>query len=134
MADRTKRLLDEPDDARGIRCCIAFSYACGGHVLAPWDLYVKGNKPRYFGEPKDSADLYGFVRACAPLLDGYEEAFALLPELRAGGKAVAPSSDASGRSASAAPVAVRGGGGGLAAVVRVRPGDRKAPVVIHLVD
>ena len=56
------------------RQSIAMAYACGGHCMVPWDVYMPGDAPRYFGTPEQYADLFGFVRASSQYLDGYEYA------------------------------------------------------------
>ena len=55
------------------RTAISACYANGLHFLVPWDEF-KPRHPRYFGKPEDFSDLYGFARANAALLDGYEPA------------------------------------------------------------
>jgi hypothetical protein len=60
-------------DAAFTRRVIASSYASGGHCIVPWDVYIPPNQPRYFGKAEEYADLYGFVRAIAAYLDGYED-------------------------------------------------------------
>lgn len=53
-----------------IRTSTAYSYALGGHMMAPWDIYMPGaNAPRYFGLASEFADVYEFVRSHAALLD-----------------------------------------------------------------
>lgn len=103
------------------RLAIAGCYSTGLTFIVPWDQFGGIGKERIFAEPRDLADLYGFIRAVAPLLDGYDEAWAVLPgrdEAMAG----------------PAPVRVSGGSGEVSAIVRVKPANRSAPVVIHLVD
>jgi hypothetical protein len=102
------------------RSVIGFSYAMGAWMAAPYDLFRGADLPRYFGEPCDYADLYGFIRANAELLDGYERAAyagAWLADERAGNVLL-----------------IEGGSGGAYAFARTRPGDPDAPIVIHLVD
>lgn len=103
------------------RATIALAYACGTHVIVPWDVYIETGKPRYFGKPEEYADLYGFVRATAQYLEGYEDAAVLLPQT------ADPRYER-------LPVAVRGGSGQLSLFVRAIPGQVDAPVVIHCVD
>jgi hypothetical protein len=106
---------------RRTRQTTAMSYACGGHCMAPWDVYMPGDTPRYFGTPEQYADLFGFIRAAAPYLDGYEEAGVAgyaLKETRYG---------------DTPPVSVTGNDH-CCAVVRVVPGRPDLPVAIHLVD
>ncbi len=59
------------------RQTVAMAYACGGHAMVPWDVYMPGDAPRYFGTPEQYADLFGFIRANAKYLDGYEYAGAV---------------------------------------------------------
>jgi len=95
---------------------IATSYAMGSHLLVPWDVW-RPKEPRVYGKPHEYAHFYGFVRAVPEYLDGYGEAFATgynLPK---------PSSDL-----------VKIDGEKAIAMVRAKPGDKTAPVVIHVVD
>lgn len=65
------------EDIGFTRKVIATSYASGGHLIVPWDVYLKSTPTgsiRYYGKPEDYADLYGFVRGNAGILDGYEDA------------------------------------------------------------
>jgi hypothetical protein len=97
------------------------SYACGGHLIVPWDVYTGSNSPRYYGKPEQYADLYKFVRDHFQLFDGYEDAAFLLPGLTDDRYATEPPmflSDA----------------GDVAAIARAVPGKPEAPVLIHLVD
>jgi hypothetical protein len=59
------------------RTAIAMLYALGTQPLVPWDIYIDNGpdqKPsRFFGSPKDYADLYRFVRNNAEYLDNFEE-------------------------------------------------------------
>lgn len=56
-----------------VRKTIAMAYACGARCMVPWDVYMPGNAPRYFGKPEQYADLFGFIRANSIYIDGYEE-------------------------------------------------------------
>jgi hypothetical protein len=118
----------EPTDVPTLRRSIAGCYANGLLFIVPWDQFVGVKAPRYFGKPEETADLYGFVRACAPQLDGYEVAFTFLPAGSAQQKGAADSTGGND------PVAVRGGSGRVSATVRAKPGDREAAVVVHLVE
>ena len=109
-------------DIEHTRRVIAQSYAFGCHTIAPWDVFTGANSPRVFGDPADAADLYGFVRANAALLDGYEEA------------AVTGAGPEDSRLAELPPVHLRGGSRQVVAVVRALPGRPQAPVVVHLID
>jgi hypothetical protein len=101
------------------RRVIATAYACGGHLIVPYDVYF-GNKPRIFFKPEDCADLYGFVRANAAGLDGYEDA------------AVVGSGLKDTRWLEGVPARVDEQD--VFVAVRACPGKPDAPVVIHLVD
>lgn len=103
------------------RAVIALAYACGTQVLVPWDVYIATGAPRYFGKPEEYADLYGFARAAAGYLDGYEDAAVLLPQ-------------APDPRHPRLPIAVRGGSEDLSLFVRAVPGQADAPVVVHCVD
>ncbi len=102
------------------RQAIAMAYACGGHCMVPWDVYMPGPAPRYFGRPEQYADLYAFIRAAAPYFDGYEFAGAVGPGIRCKVYAKAP--------------ALHLPAGDVVAVARAMPGKPDAPVVVHLVD
>jgi len=103
------------------RQTIAMAYACGGHCMVPWDVYMPGQAPRYFGTPQQCADLFGFIRASARYFDGYHYAGAF-------GKAI--QSDLYGETL---PIRLEPGRD-VHAVVRAVPGDADAPVVVHLID
>jgi hypothetical protein len=111
------------EDIQLTRCVIATAYALGSHVLVPWDVYLKSTPEgsvRYFGRPEDFADLYGFVRACAEFLDGYEEAaVGSLTALAEG---------------SVCPVVVESRSGRICAALRAKPGSPHAAVAVHVVD
>lgn len=104
------------------RKVIATTYAVGAMSRVPWDIFeqTKDGKGRYFGKPHDYADLYGFVRANDKYLAGYQDAGAFGPDIE------------ETRYGSIRPVKVNGEK--VYAFVRAVPGDRNAPVVIHLVD
>jgi hypothetical protein len=106
---------------RRTRQTIAMAYACGGHCMVPWDVYMPHDAPRYFGKPEQYADLFGFIRANRRYFDKYEEA-------AAAGHGVA----GHGEDGSAGVQIV--GSDTVSAMVRAVPGDRNAPVVVHLVD
>jgi len=109
-----------PSDVAVTRKAIAAAYACGSHMLAPWDIYM-GSKPRYFGTPEQYADLFAFVRANATLFDGYEDAFAAGKDIKESRIRVRP------------PVVIEGNAN-VHAFARAVPGKPKAPVAVHLVD
>lgn len=110
-----------PDLLARTRRTIAMAYACGGHCMAPWDTYMPGNAPRYFGTPEQYADLLAFIRANAPIMDGYEEAAVF-------GKGIADE-----RFGDESPVTIVDHETAFA-VVRVVPGDASKPVAVHLID
>jgi len=97
---------------------LALTYATGTWMMLPWDVFMPGNAPRYFGSAADYADLSGFVRANAGYLDGYEAA----------------ATTAVGLPQGAAALAIEAGSGQAYAWVRARPGEPDAPVVIHLLE
>lgn len=106
-------------DVAMTRRVIATAYACGGHVIVPYDVW-HGDRPRIFGKPQEYADLYGFVRAMADSLDGFEDAAAV-------GKGI---TDA--RYETHLPVEVDAAD--VYAFVRAQPGKADGRVVVHLVD
>jgi hypothetical protein len=105
------------------RQMIALGYANGAHVITPWDEYIHG-KERLFADPADFADLYAFVRALgqAGYLNGYEDAAVGGYDLK------------ENRYGNTAPITVTGGSGKLSVFARAKPGEAKAPVVLHLVE
>lgn len=103
------------------RQTIAVTYACGGQCMVPWDVYMPGDAPRYFGTPEQYADLYGFIRACSQYLDGCEYAGAF----GAGIECKLYGGD---------PPVRLPEGSEVFAVVRAAPGQSNGPVVVHLVD
>jgi hypothetical protein len=108
-------------EVRLTRQVIATAYACGGHLIVPWDVYTGSNTPRYFGEPRAYADLYQFAREQAALLDDYEDAAFLLSGVRD----ERYPADAPWAAAAARDVAV---------FARAKPRDPLAPVAVHVVD
>jgi len=102
------------------RRAIAMSYACGGHLIVPWDVYTGSDRPRYYGKPEHYADLYRFARDHARLIDGYEDAAAAIPGMR------------DERFPAEPPIGPTDAN--VAAVVRAVPNSAEAPVVIHLLD
>jgi hypothetical protein len=101
----------------------ATAYAAGGIGRVPWDTFMPGDAPRFFGAPARYADLFGFVRACAPYLDGYEDAYAAATDI----------TDPRWRD-TPPPATVSSDGHGVALFVRAHPSSPGAPVVAHLVD
>lgn len=116
---RGKFIVYTSFDALGVpiyRRAIAGCYANGMLFIVPWDQYAGTKEERVFSRSEDLADLYGFVRANAALLDGYE---AVVPTAGSGtGRGLVKVSEETG----------------IAAWLRARPKDRAAPVVVHLVD
>ena len=126
----------EDRPAEDYRWIWATSYATGNLYIVPWDQFQNvvldpvtrspripmDKLPRIFIAKEKFADLTGFVRANADLLDGYEEA-------AVGGYDLQDT-----RFGTDAPVSVEGGSGKLSVFVRAKPGDANAPVAIHLVE
>jgi len=120
--------------AEDYRWIWATSYATGNLYIVPWDQFqnvtldpvtrqpLNPHPPRIFIAQAKFADLTGFVRANADILDGYEEA-------AVGGYDLQDASFGDD-----APVRIEGSSGKLSAFVRAKPGDANAPVVIHLVE
>ncbi|MFO7976980.1 MAG: hypothetical protein R6V12_20400 [Candidatus Hydrogenedentota bacterium] len=109
------------DLVKRTRCTIAMAYACGGHCMVPWDTYMPGDTPRYFGTPEQYADMFAFIRGNAAVMDGYEEAAAF-------GKGIGDE-----RFGDEPLVKIVDNEMGFA-VVRAVPGDASKPVAIHLID
>jgi hypothetical protein len=57
------------------RLFISRAYAAGITCFVPWDQYLHEESYRYYGDPADYADIYGFIRANSHLYDYYEDAF-----------------------------------------------------------
>jgi len=104
--------MDVPTYRRAIAGC----YGNGMLFIVPWDQYAGTTEPRVFSAPEDLADLYGFVRGNATYLDGYEAA------------------TATGHGLGASEALSLDDAHGVSAWVRAQPGEKDAPVVIHLVD
>ncbi len=139
-ARREKKLFvltgQEDMPAEEYRWIWATSYATGNLYIVPWDQFQNvvldpvtrepripwSKLPRIFIAQERLADLTGFVRANADILDGYEEA-------AVGGYDLQDT-----RFGEDAPVRFEGGSGKLSAFIRAKPGDANAPVVIHLVE
>ncbi|RMD95862.1 MAG: hypothetical protein D6816_19735 [Bacteroidetes bacterium] len=102
---------------------IATVYACGGNPLVPWDVWMGSGKDRYYGKPEDFAPLFGFARAIAPWLDGYEDAFYANTQ-----------DEFRYTDVRKLPVFFRDYRRQIHAFVRAKPGEHHAPVVVHLVD
>jgi len=102
---------------------IASVYASGGNALVPWDVWQGGGQPRYFGRPEDYAPLFAFVKAMAPYLDGYEDAFYHNTQ-----------DDPRYQNLPALPLSFPEYRRNTHAFLRARPQDPNAPVVLHLVD
>ncbi len=100
---------------------LAMCYALGSHMIVPWDVYLPSDSRRHYGKPEEYADLYGFVRAIAKYLEGYEEAAVAGPGLY------------EDRYGDAPPLRIEAGHD-VYAVVRAIPDQPDAPVVVHLVD
>ena len=104
------------------RQCVATSYACGGHILVPWDHCMWNNNPRYFGDPNDYHYLFKLVRDNARYFDGYDDAYVTGYEL----------TDC--RYSDPQPARIDGGSGEVCAMVRTVAGCDNAAAVIHLVE
>ena len=106
------------------RQVIAHTYALGTHMVAPWDVFLTGNKgqgTRFFGNSADFVDLFGFVRDHAELYDHYESATDVGPGI------------IDSRILSWEPIRILDGSSQVFAFARAIPGDDHAPAVVHLV-
>jgi hypothetical protein len=123
----TPKPLGEIEDKNAFRelnrKVIAQAYSLGGLCKAPWDLFLQttDGRGRYFGDPADYADLYGFIRGMAPYLEGFEEAAAF-------GSDIPDRHDWEEH-----PLCVEGSAD-FYAYLRVRPRDPSSPVVIHVIN
>lgn len=102
---------------------IASTYASGGNLLVPWDVWQGGGKPRYFGKAEDYANYYGFVRAISGFLEGYEDAFYHNSQ-----------TDPRYLDFEKMPLYFSEYRRNFHAYVRAKPNEKDTPVVIHLVD
>jgi hypothetical protein len=102
---------------------IATTYACGGNQLVPWDVWLQKSPERFFGSAKSFAPYYAFVRANAAWLDGYEDAFYACTQ-----------DDPRFLPLDKLPISFEKYTRQIHAFARAKPGQRQAPVVIHLVD
>jgi hypothetical protein len=65
-----KTLVESPAFEVLIRTSIAYTYALGSNMMAPWDIYLPTPQAeRYYGNASQYGDLYAFVRRHAALLD-----------------------------------------------------------------
>lgn len=115
-APKSRGLPVDPQEKISLeRKVIATAYACGMACMFPWDVFdqTADGGGRYFADPKDFADLSGFIRSQA--WDDFEEIGAV-------GEGIddLPS------------VQITGGSGGVYAFLR--SGRKEAPLMIHLVD
>lgn len=95
---------------------IAYSYAIGGNIMVPWDIYMPGvGSARYFGNATDFAPLYKFIRDNAVLFDDYDLATA----------SAQPSSTAAYVSVNSSDVY---------ALPRRKPAAGGDPVAVHVVN
>ena len=63
-------LVNSPAFEVLIRTSIAYTYALGSNMMAPWDIYLPTPQAdRYYGNASQYGDLYSFVRRHAALLD-----------------------------------------------------------------
>lgn len=85
-AGRPQMLTLRSRDIAMNRRVAAWAYSNGGHMIAPWDVYLApapGVSGRFFGDPKDFASIFLFARRLGRILDdatpvdgiGYEKAW-----------------------------------------------------------
>ena len=60
-----------PQGIANVRWAIAYTYAVGGNMLAPWDNYlpVKHGSARFYGDRAEFGDLFAFIRRNSSLFD-----------------------------------------------------------------
>lgn len=128
--DKAQIYIFRSNEVADYRRVIATTYATGQHMMVPWDQWMGMRDgvriPRYFADPADFADLYGFARGIASYLDGFEDAAYWGGQLR--------DQRYGFRWYHRPPVTLSGGSGEGHAFTRAKPGDADAPIVIHLVD
>ncbi len=105
------------------RKVVATAYACGMASMLPWDVFEQSSdgESRYFGEPKDFADLSGFIRSQD--WRGYSEVAAFGFDISSGETGAASKM-----------IWITGGNGGVYAFVRAASGLNGPSILIHLVD
>ncbi|MCK9479642.1 MAG: stalk domain-containing protein [Firmicutes bacterium] len=59
-------------DVNAIKHGISYAYAMGQYFLVPWDIYLEGGAPRYFGTAEEYGNMFHFIRQYPFLFDGYE--------------------------------------------------------------
>ncbi len=106
-----------------IQKVLASTYASGGNLLVPWDVWRGGGKPRYFGKTKDFANYFGFVHAVSEWLEGYEDAYYTSTQI-----------DERFLDRSSIPIYFSAYRRNMHAYIRAKPNEHNSPVVIHLVD
>lgn len=106
-----------------IQKVLASTYAAGGNLLVPWDVWQGGGKPRYFGKKEDFAHYFEFIQSNQSIFDGYEDAFYTNTQI-----------ENRYLDNSKIPLYFDEYRRNFHVYVRVKPGEKNAPVVIHLVD
>lgn len=117
---KTRGAKVDPENKKALtRKVIATAYASGMASRVPWDIFqqTRDGTGRYFGEPKDYADLYAFVSAQD--WNGYDH-------VRAAGKGIHV--DALPGGAIQSP-----DNAGIYAFLNAKS-EEEAPILIHLVD
>ncbi|MCR9289236.1 MAG: hypothetical protein NXI23_17830 [Bacteroidetes bacterium] len=106
-----------------IQKVLASTYASGGNLLVPWDVWQGGGKPRYFGKEEDFAHYYDFVRQNEKYFDGYEDAYYTNTQIE--NRYV---------DFEEIPLYFSEYRRNFHAFIRAKPQNKQAPVIIHLVD
>ncbi len=134
--------VDISDFTKIVRRSVGTSYAQGMNMLAPFDRFAgepvnAGDQvqvTRFFGNPQNFADMFGFIRGIAIYLDNYEFVWGWGRTPKAIYRDPGtPYSDTWGTSPTLNQpvIAVNDG---IAVVIRAVPGDNDEPVAIHLID
>lgn len=118
----THNTTDGPEILRNV---VSLCYAMGAHMIVPWDVYQHGKPYRYFGKPEEYADLFAFARGISTYLDGYEEVAVHMTETYKASQKHPKVTN---------PVFSIQGNTNLLGFARAKPGDKTAPIVIHLVQ
>lgn len=74
LEGRRQLITFRSEDVLATRTAIAQTYALGGLIIVPWDVYLRSTpegSERYYGAPSDYADLYKGVRTHASWFDDF---------------------------------------------------------------
>lgn len=102
---------------------LASTYASGGNLLVPWDVWQGGGKPRFFAKKEEFSNYYGFIHSISDWLEGYEDAFYHNTQM-----------ESRFLDFEKIPLHFEEYRRNTHAYIRAKPNKTTAPVVVHLVD